>query len=118
MRCPSPEWTPKPTFALLVTLMPAYDFGRLFSFDFEVLVGDLLRADWNVDLEVFTPGRDTGIDLRAFSDSKRETIVQCKHMPNASFSKLFAHPERRSFRRYEPSRQTGTFWYPAPPDQW
>lgn len=71
--------------------MPTYDFSRLSSFDFEELVADLLRADWNVDLEVFTPGRDTGIDLRAFADSQKETIVQCKHMPNTSFSKLLSH---------------------------
>src|SRR4051812_666 len=71
--------------------MPAHDFGRLSSFDFEELAADLLRADWNVDLEIFTAGRDTGIDLRAFSDSGRETIVQCKHMPNTSFAKLLAH---------------------------
>ncbi|MGY3692210.1 hypothetical protein ACVIGA_002290 [Bradyrhizobium sp. USDA 3240] len=71
--------------------MPTYDFSRLSSFDFEELVADLLRAEWNVDLEVFTPGRDSGIDLRAFADTQKETIVQCKHMPNTSFSKLLSH---------------------------
>jgi hypothetical protein len=71
--------------------MPTYDFSRLSSFDFEELVADLLRADWNTDLEIFTPGRDSGIDLRAFADSKSETIIQCKHMPNARFSTLLSH---------------------------
>jgi hypothetical protein len=72
-------------------LMPSYDFTRLSAFDFEELIHDLLQADWKASLEIFTPGRDAGIDLRAFSDSKKEAIVQCKHMPNTTFAKLLAH---------------------------
>ena len=60
--------------------MPAYDFARLTSFDFEELTCDLLQAEWRVRLESFTPGRDSGIDLRGYSDTKREVIVQCKHL--------------------------------------
>ncbi|MBR0692557.1 restriction endonuclease [Bradyrhizobium lablabi] len=71
--------------------MPAYDFTRLSAFDFEELILDLLQADWKASFEIFTPGRDGGVDLRAFSDSKEETIVQCKHMPNTMFAKLLAH---------------------------
>lgn len=71
--------------------MPSYDFTRLSAFDFEELILDLLQADWKTSLEIFTPGPDAGIDLRAFSDSKVETIVQCKHMPQTTFSKLLAY---------------------------
>lgn len=71
--------------------MPSYDFTRLSAFDFEELIHDLFQADWKASLEIFTPGRDAGIDLRAFSDSKKQAIVQCKHMPNTTFAKLLAH---------------------------
>lgn len=71
--------------------MSTYDFTRLSAFDFEELILDLLQADWETSLEIFTPGRDGGVDLRAFSESKEEAIVQCKHMPNTTFAKLLAH---------------------------
>lgn len=70
--------------------MPTHDFSRLSSFDFEEFVCDLIQAEWRTRLEIFTAGRDSGIDLRAFTDSKRETIIQCKHMPGSTFRKLLA----------------------------
>jgi Restriction endonuclease len=87
--------------------MPTYDFTRLSAFDFEELVADLLRAEWKSDLEIFTPGPDAGIDLRAFSDSKKETLVQCKHFPQTTFSKLLAHLKKEELpkvRRLAPQR--------------
>src|SRR5258705_5713572 len=87
--------------------MPTYDFTRLSASDFEELVADLLRAEWKTDLEIFTPGPDEGIDLRAFSDSKKETLVQCKHTPQTTFSKLLAHlkkDELPKVRRLAPER--------------
>lgn len=63
--------------------MPTYDFTRLSAFDFEELALDLLQAEWKTELEIFTPGPDAGIDLRAFSDTDQETIVQCKHLDQA-----------------------------------
>jgi hypothetical protein len=74
--------------------MPAHDFNRLSSFDFEELICDLLQAEWKTRLEIFTPGRDNGIDLRAFADSKTETIIQCKHAPNTSFASLLSQLRR------------------------
>jgi hypothetical protein len=74
--------------------MPAHDFNRLSSFDFEELICDLLQAEWKTRLEIFTPGRDRGIDLRAFADSKTETIIQCKHTPNTSFASLLSQLRR------------------------
>lgn len=32
--------------------MPSHDFGRLFSFDFEELICDLLQAEWRTRLEI------------------------------------------------------------------
>ena len=53
--------------------MPAHDFNRLFSFDFEELICDLLQAEWETRLEIFMPGRDSGIDLRALPRFTAET---------------------------------------------
>jgi hypothetical protein len=74
--------------------MSAHDFSRLSSFDFEELVCDLLQAEWRTRLEIFTPGPDSGIDLRAFVDSTKETIIQCKHVPGSTFAQLLSHLRR------------------------
>lgn len=44
--------------------MSRYDFTSLSSQDFEELARDILQTEWNVYLEVFKSGRDSGIDLR------------------------------------------------------
>jgi hypothetical protein len=74
--------------------MPAHDFSRLSSFDFEELICDLLQAEWRARLEIFTAGRDSGIDPRAFADGANETIIQCKHVPGSTFSQLLSHLRR------------------------
>jgi Restriction endonuclease len=74
--------------------MPAHHFSRLSSFDFEELLFDLLQAEWKTRLEIFTAGRDSGIDLRAFSDTADEAIIQCKHTPGGTFAKLLSHLRR------------------------
>jgi hypothetical protein len=74
--------------------MPIYDFTRLSSADFEELIGDLLGSAWKTRLEVFAKGRDSGIDLRAFANSSRQTIIQCKHFARSGVSKLISHLER------------------------
>jgi hypothetical protein len=67
--------------------VPNYDFQSLSSIDFEDLVRDLLQAESGVRYEVFGPGRDNGIDLRAISTVRHRTIVQCKHY--ADFGRLY-----------------------------
>ena len=58
--------------------MPDYDFHQLSPYDLELLVRDLLQAEWKVKLENFKAGRDRGIDLR-YSSGPDDTIVQVKH---------------------------------------
>jgi len=70
--------------------MPNYDFRQLSSHDFEVLIRDLLQAEWKVVFQSFTAGRDQGIDLQFTHDGHR-TIVQCKHFAGSGFRKLLAH---------------------------
>lgn len=71
--------------------MSRYDYGSLSSQDFEELTRDLLQAEWNVALEAFKTGRDSGIDLRYTPADGGKTIVQCKHYAGSGFTKLLAH---------------------------
>ncbi|MCS3479373.1 hypothetical protein M2212_006219 [Bradyrhizobium elkanii] len=55
-----------------------YDFQQLSPHDLEILVQDLLQAEWGVALESFKTGRDGGIDLR-YARIDDGLIVQVKH---------------------------------------
>ena len=86
--------------------MPRYNFTSLSSQDFEELTRDLLQAEWNVRLEAFKSGRDSGIDLR-YSPAGGKTIVQCKHYVVSGFAKLLAHlrnSEKPKIDALRPSR--------------
>ncbi len=87
--------------------MPRYDFKSLSSQDFEELVRDLLQAEWNVALEAFKTGRDSGIDLRYAPSDDGATIIQCKHYASLGFNKLLANlrdNERPKVERLNPKR--------------
>ena len=71
--------------------MSRYDYRSLSSQDFEELTRDLLQAEWNIALEAFKTGRDSGIDLRYAPADGGKTIVQCKHYAGSGFTKLLAH---------------------------
>jgi hypothetical protein len=68
--------------------MAEYDFKQLSSYDFEILVRDLLQEELGVTLESFKLGKDNGIDLRYIKDKSHAIIIQCKHYANSSFSTL------------------------------
>lgn len=74
--------------------MARYTFTSLSAQDFEELVRDLLQAEWNVPIEAFKTGRDSGIDLRYASAGDGATIVQCKHYAASGVSKLISHLRR------------------------
>ncbi len=71
--------------------MNDYDFSRLNDKEFEVLCTDLIGAYEGVRYERFKAGRDGGVDGRYFSPNGGEWILQAKHRPASSFSKLVAH---------------------------
>lgn len=71
--------------------MSRYSFASLSSQDFEELVRDLLQAEWNVPLEAFKSGRDSGIDLRYATARGSDTIIQCKHFAGSGYNKLLSH---------------------------
>ena|SRR6266568_9503859 len=74
--------------------MPTHDFASLSSYDFQELIRDLLQAEWRTRLESFTAGPDAGIDLRAFTATRGETIIQCKHFVSGRFRDLLSHVRR------------------------
>lgn len=74
--------------------MPAYDFARLSSYDFQELVCDLLQAEWRIRLETFAAGSDSGIDLRGLATKGGNVIVQCKHMLAGQFRSFFSEIRR------------------------
>lgn len=68
--------------------MADYDFKQLSSYDFEILIRDLLQEEFELTIESFKSGRDNGIDLRYARGEQNELIVQCKHYANSSFKDL------------------------------
>ena len=71
--------------------MPNYNYGALSPQDFEEVSRDLLQAEWNVALEAFKEGRDSGIDLRYARSPGNTVIVQCKHYAKSGFAALLRH---------------------------
>jgi hypothetical protein len=54
------------------------DFHQLSPHDLEILVRDLLHAEWSATLESFKAGRDGGVDLR-YARGPHNLVVQVKH---------------------------------------
>ncbi|MCM3884791.1 restriction endonuclease [Frankia sp. R82] len=88
--------------------MDTFDLRRLTDFDFELICKDLFEEILSVQLEVFAPGADQGIDLRCLKDNPRSsTIIQCKHWTRSGRTKLLSymrHTELPKVRRLAPSR--------------
>ena len=74
-------------FILKYQVMSRYSFESLSSLDFEELACDLLQKEWGKTLEIFKPGKDQGIDIRAI-ETDSNTIVQCKHYVGSGFQTL------------------------------
>src|SRR5690554_1773437 len=67
----------------------AYDFTYLDPIEFEQLVCDILSKKYSTHVESFSPGPDSGIDLRyTCPDSKKTVIVQCKRYSEGGYSSL------------------------------
>jgi hypothetical protein len=71
--------------------MSKYNYAALSPQDFEEITRDLLQAEWNVLIEAFKAGRDSGIDLRYAATAERSVIIQCKHFLASGFDKLLSH---------------------------
>lgn len=64
-----------------------YDFSTLSPYDFELLVRDLLEAEYGWRLTAFASGPDGGVDLRS-GTGKNRVVVQCKHYARSSAAQL------------------------------
>lgn len=62
--------------------------ARFSGTEFEKLTYDLLFEREKVRYEIFTPGRDGGIDLRYVDNQQFFTLVQCKQMMESGYPKL------------------------------
>ncbi len=58
--------------------MNNYDLNILSHHEFEQLTRDLLQKNFNVYIESFTTGKDSGIDLRFGFSKDKKSVVQCK----------------------------------------
>lgn len=87
--------------------MDQFDLGRLTDFDFEAVCKDIFEARLGVDLELFSPGRDEGVDLRYFGSNNSQLIIQCKHWSRSARSALVRHMKKVELpkvRRIGPAR--------------
>lgn len=83
-----------------------HDFRQFSPREFELLVRDLLQAEYGERFETFKPGRDGGIDLR-LTNKKGAMIVQCKHYRKSGFPKLLAqlkNQEHSKIKNLNPDR--------------
>lgn len=85
--------------------MPDYDFHQLTSHDLEILVRDLLEAEWKIPLESFKAGRDQGIDLR-YALGANKTIVQVKHWLKTGLDGLLQELKKEAIKvkKLKPTR--------------
>ena len=84
-----------------------YDFRGLSDADFEAIVSDLLGASLGVRFQMFTAGRDSGVDLLLGASLAKGVIVQCKHFWRSGFSKLkaaFGTREKPKIAKLKPKR--------------
>lgn len=77
--------------------MPRYNFSDISDFEFEELCRDLMQEELGLSLELFTPGRDQGIDFRyvGVAENGHRTIIgQCKRWADGTFQRLLRHLSR------------------------
>ncbi|MDR3130465.1 MAG: restriction endonuclease [Treponema sp.] len=68
--------------------MGNYDLLSLSWIEFEDLTRDLLQCEFDLYIESFTAGKDSGIDLRFAFVKDKKSIVQCKRLNN--FQSLYS----------------------------
>jgi DNA polymerase III delta prime subunit len=87
--------------------MHPIDLQKLSDFDFENLCKDIFTRLLGVNLELFTPGPDGGIDLRHLGAHGEKVIIQCKHWMRSGRTKFVSHMldvELPKVRKLAPTR--------------
>jgi hypothetical protein len=73
-----------------------YNLSNLSHFDFEILIRDLLQAEFGVRFQSFKRGKDLGIDAMASVHSDGDTIVQCKHWAESGYKALLGELQKEA----------------------
>lgn len=83
--------------------MDDFNLANLSDFDLEILAKDILEKRLNVNLEVFSPGPDQGIDIRGYvsKENTESIIVQVKHFYKSSTSKLKSDLTRKELPKIQ-----------------
>lgn len=87
--------------------MTRHNFSELSDFEFEGLCRDLFEVELGIRLEMFTPGRDSGIDLRHLHNDGSSLVIQCKLWAPKAYASLkgqLERLERPKIQRLSPSR--------------
>ena len=84
--------------------MNNYDFQILQPFEFEMLTRDLLQKREGVILESFTPGRDSGVDLRFATIKGSKAVVQVKRYKDYVSLRANLRKEIEKVKNLSPSR--------------
>jgi hypothetical protein len=100
--------------------MGVYTFENISPPDFEILVRDLLQAEFGITLESFKWGADKGIDLRHCWTDKDRLVVQCKRYIQTSFKTLLKRVTKEELpkvQKLNPKRYILATALPLNPDQ-
>jgi len=81
--------------------MSTYDFLTLSAYEFENLTRDLLQKHFNMFVESFTSGRDSGIDLR-LARNEKNIIIQAKRYKTFSELKSNLKNEKEKINKLNP----------------
>ncbi len=87
--------------------MSNYNLNTLTDRDFERLANDIISEIENTHVEVFTAGRDGGIDGRFEYDNNNIAIIQAKHYWKSGVKKLLQHcikTEADKVKKLRPNR--------------
>ncbi|MFF1258315.1 MULTISPECIES: restriction endonuclease [unclassified Streptomyces] len=87
--------------------MENFDLSRLTDFDFEAVCKDIFEAEYDVRLEIFSPGADSGVDLRYLHGGGSQLVIQCKHWVRSPRSKLIEQirsSELQKVQKLQPDR--------------
>ncbi|WP_417446939.1 restriction endonuclease [Kangiella sp.] len=85
----------------------SYDFNNINDYEFELLVADLLAAEFQCHVETYKPGKDKGVDGRFVIKKNDEAIIQCKHWSKSGLSRLLTkiqNEEREKVKKINPTR--------------
>lgn len=90
--------------------MSQRNFNELSPYDFEILVADLLQAEWGSIVETFPAGADEGVDIRLLKGADgKPKFAQCKHSPGKTWSDISSDVKREA--SVNATRDLREYWF-------